>query len=78
MGAMRRFKKNTGKEINEIGTDISLMGELLACCIRSACNADNVKLDLNDEAVMDCLSLKQVTEFAESMADATEDSKKKP
>ena len=40
MGAMRRFKQETGMEVSEMTTEASLMVVFLFCCVASACNAD--------------------------------------
>ncbi len=41
MGAMLRFKRETGKEISEVrDEDVSDLAVLLYCCVKSACNAD--------------------------------------
>ena len=41
MGAMLRFKRETGREVSEVrDEDVSDLAILLYCCIKSACNAD--------------------------------------
>lgn len=46
MGAMLRFKRETGKEVGDIkDTDLSLMATLIWCCVASACKADGVQFD---------------------------------
>lgn len=42
MGAMLRFKQETGKEVKEIGGNLSDICAYLFCCVASACKKDNV------------------------------------
>lgn len=47
MGAMLRFKRETGKEVTELrDTDVSDMCVYLFCCIQSACAADKRAFDM--------------------------------
>lgn len=46
MGAMLRFKKETGKEVTEINDNISDMCAYLYCCVASACKHDGVEFDM--------------------------------
>lgn len=53
MGAMLRFKRETGKDVSEIGqSDVSDLLTLLWCCVASACAGDGVsfKMSLMDFA----------------------------
>lgn len=43
MGAMLRFKQETGKEVTEIGGNLSDICAYLFCCVASACKKDNVR-----------------------------------
>lgn len=46
MGAMLRFKRETGKEVSELDTNsLSDLAVLLWCCVASASSAD--KMDFN-------------------------------
>lgn len=47
MGAMIRFKRETGREVDSIGSDISDMAVYLWCCVVSASNHDGVAFDLS-------------------------------
>ena len=50
MGALLRFKRNTGKDVGDIKKDdIADMIILLWCCVASACKADGVDFDLSLE-----------------------------
>lgn len=47
MGAMLRFKKETGKEINDSNLGLTDNATLIWCCIKSACAHDKVKFDIS-------------------------------
>lgn len=48
MGAMLRFKQETGREVTEIDEDhLSDLCTYLWCCIASACKADGVEFGLS-------------------------------
>ena len=57
MGAMLRFKRETDRDVSEIGTDVSLMVTFLFCCVASACNADGVAFDLDIDKFADGLGM---------------------
>ena len=78
MGAMRRFKQETGMEVSEMTTEASLMVVFLFCCVASACNADGVAFDLDIDKFADGLGMDMLNEFAESMQEDVDESKKKP
>lgn len=69
MGALRRFKIETGIDVSRIGNDIALFGTLLWCCVRSACNADGVQFDYDLETFADSCDLSVITDFARSMSE---------
>lgn len=78
MGAMRRFKQETGIEVSEMTSEVSLMVVFLYCCVVSACNADDVPFDLDIDKFADGLEMDKLSDFVETMQkDAGEDSKKK-
>lgn len=77
MGAMLRFKRETDRDVSEIGTDVSLMVIFLFCCVASACNADGVAFDLDIDKFADGLGMDMLNEFAESMQEDVDESKKK-
>ena len=57
MGAMLRFKRETGKEVTEIDSrSVSDLCIYLWCCVVSACNADGVSFDLSLESFSDGIS----------------------
>lgn len=49
MGAMIDFKRETGKDVNEIGADIEQLTMFMYCCVRSACRADKMDFQLTFE-----------------------------
>lgn len=77
MGAMRRFKQETGMEVSEMTTEVSLMVVFLYCCVASACNADNIPFELDIDKFADGLEMDKLTDFVETMQQDTGDSKKK-
>ena len=47
MGAMLRFKRETGREVTELDLkQLSDVAVWLWCCVSSACRADGVEFDL--------------------------------
>ena len=78
MGAMLRFKRETDRDVSEIGTDVGLMVIFLFCCVASACNADGVAFDLDVDKFADGLGMDMLNEFAETMREDVDESKKKP
>lgn len=85
MGAMLRFKRETGKEITS-AESIEDMIVMIHCAIKSACNHEKVKFDMSVEDLADCLSqddfAQLVSELLPNKGAETEtpqaDSKKKP
>lgn len=68
MGAMLRFKKETGKEITEItNTGFSDLCTYLYCCIASACAADKVPFDMSLMEFADGLNPDDMTAWAAQM-----------
>lgn len=77
MGALLRFKRETGKDVSQMGTDVSLMIHFLYCCVASACNADGVELKLDLDKFADGLDMSVLNGFAETLAAENDSSKKK-
>lgn len=77
MGAMRRFKQETGMEVSEMTTEASLLVVFLFCCVASACNADNVAFDLDLDKFADGLEPEKLADFVETMQRDAGNSKKK-
>lgn len=75
MGAMVRFKRESGKDIREVDqTDIGLMLMFVWCCVKSACNADGVEFDVTFDTFADMLEAEDFTEF---FSEVQEDTQKK-
>nr|DAV78519.1 MAG TPA: tail assembly chaperone protein [Caudoviricetes sp.] len=77
MGAMRRYKRETGQDVSLMGNDIDLLVTFMYCCIVSACNADDVPFDMDMDKFADGLGMDDLNGFAESISPARSDSKKK-
>ena len=67
MGAMLRFKKETGKEVTELTGSFSELCVYLYCCVASACAADKVAFDMPLMDFADALSPEDMTALAEQM-----------
>lgn len=79
MGALMRFKQRTGKELSDLGTDLTLLASLARCCVESACAADGVAAPEEDEQrFADALTMDKVSEFALMVAGGDDGAKKKP
>lgn len=78
MGAMLRFKRETGRDISRVDKgDVADLVLFLWCCTASACSADGVDFDLTSERFADMLEPEAVTAFYGNMAaDAEEEQKK--
>lgn len=76
MGAMLRFKRETGRDVSAMASDdVSDLVVFLWCCVASACNADGVEFGLSLDDFADRLDPDGLNRFyAEQQA---EGSKKK-
>lgn len=75
MGAMVRFKRESGKDIREVDqTDVDQMLMFVWCCVKSACNADGVDFDIAFDKFVDMLEPEDFTEF---FGDVQEETQKK-
>lgn len=64
MGAMVRFKHESGKDVSKMDSkDMSELTLFIYCCVKSACNADGVPLDLDFETFADSLTPESVEAF---------------
>lgn len=69
MGAMLRFKRETGKEVTDIhGNDFSEMVAWLWCCVVSACNHDGVEFNLSLMDFADSLDPEQMSAWADAIS----------
>ena len=74
MGAMVRFKKETGRDVSEITDgDIADLILLFWCCIKSACNADGEPFEESFELFADSLDADALQEFIKGLAAQAED-----
>ncbi len=79
MGALLRFKRETGKDASELGqTDVADLITLLWCCVASASKADGVEFGLGLMDFADLLSPDTLTRWSEAMeANGEAESEKK-
>lgn len=82
MGAMLRFKRETGKEVTDMdGGSLTDICTFLWCCIVSACKADGIPFDMSLMEFADAVSPDDMSEWTKSVNEGSEesdsDSKKK-
>lgn len=82
MGAMLRFKRETGKEVTDMdGGSLTDICTFLWCCIVSACKADGIPFDMSLMEFADAVSPDDMSEWTKSVNEGGEesasDSKKK-
>lgn len=76
MGAMLRFKRETGKDVTQMNTsDVAELITLLWCCIVSASKADGVEFGMELMDFADQLDPKALTDFYASMKQEEEEKK---
>ena len=68
MGAMLRFKRETGKEVTELNGNLSDLCTYLWCCIASACHADGIDFDLSLMDFADNIDPATVEEWVNAQA----------
>lgn len=74
MGAMLRFKQETGREVTEIdATSFTDICTFLWCCIVSASKSDGKKFKLSLMDFADSVSLEDMNEWAKTMGQANEE-----
>lgn len=74
MGAMLRFKQETGKEVTEIGGNLSDICAYLFCCVASACKKDNVSFDMSLMDFADSITPDDLNQWTEVVNGTTEQS----
>ena len=68
MGAMLRFKRETGRDVSQVdSSDVSDLVTLLWCCIVSASKADGVEFGIGLMDFADMLDPETLTGFYNSM-----------
>jgi hypothetical protein len=64
MGAMIRFKRETGRDVSKIESgDVADMICFMWCCVTSACKADKVEFGMNLEEFADSFDVNEMQEF---------------
>ena len=64
MGAMLRYKRESGEDISKLKDDnMEALVLLLWCCVKSACNADGVDFLYNVDEFADALSPQELNLF---------------
>jgi hypothetical protein len=74
MGAMLRFKQETGKEVTEIDGGLSDMCTFLWCCVVSACKADGVEFGMSLLDFADSLTPEEMEDWSKSVSSVSEES----
>lgn len=81
MGAMLRFKRETGHDISSLNSgDMVELITFLHCCVTSACRADKIEFTMDVEEMADHLTPDDLNAFYDGVAhseDAVEDGEKK-
>ena len=78
LGAMRRFKRLTGKDVTTLTEgDVDDMITLMYCCTASACNADGVEFNFTVDEFADNLQSDHMSEFVQNVANGAGDEQKK-
>ena len=68
MGAMVRFKNESGKDVSKLEkTNISELVLFVYCCVKSACNADKVEFDYDFQSFADHMEPDAANSFDEDM-----------
>lgn len=68
MGAMVRFKNESGKDVSKLEkTNISELVLFVYCCVKSACNADKVEFDYDFQSFADLMEPDAANAFYEDM-----------
>lgn len=68
MGAMVRFKRESGKDVSQMEPgDLSDLVLFMWCCTASACNADGVEFGYTQEQFADSLEPSGVSGFYEEL-----------
>lgn len=71
MGAMLRFKRETGKEVTELSDNLTELCTYLYCCVASASAADKVPFNMDLMEFADALSPEDLNNWANGIAEDT-------
>lgn len=74
MGAMLRFKQESGKEVTQISDSVSDMCTYLYCCVVSACKKDDVPFDMSLMEFADSLAPDYLNQWTEAVNGTAEQS----
>lgn len=72
MGAMLRFKQQTGKEVTEIDGGLTHMCTFLWCCIVSACKVDGIDFNMSLMEFADNLTPDEMDTWSKSINEKKE------
>ena len=72
MGAMLRFKQQTGKDVSEMTGDVSDTATYIWCCVVSACKREGIKFDMQLMDFADAVTEDDMTAWAAGTAPAGE------
>ena len=73
MGAMLRFRQETGREINEIEpTSFSDLCTYLWCCVASAAKRESIPFDMSLMDFADSLSLEEMVKWNQAISAGAE------
>lgn len=77
MGALLRFKRESGKDVGQMQPDsMEDMLLLIWCCVKSACRAEGIDFEMDFDAFCDSITPTDVEAWNEAMATGQEDKKK--
>lgn len=77
MGALMRFKRETGKDVSRMeATDLTENLILIWCCIMSACVVDNVVFEWSAQELADRLGPEDVAQLVNELSAGTEEKKR--
>ena len=72
MGAMLRFKRETGKEVTELkDSNISELCVYLFCCVQSACAADKKPFEMELMEFADALNPEDLTAWVQHVQETS-------
>lgn len=71
MGAMKEFKKLTGKDPKDMEVDSAVdMSTFIYCCVKSACRKDKVNFDMSLDDFLDSVDVDTINEWSTSLSAA--------
>lgn len=73
MGAMLRFKQETGKDVSEIGNGFSDLCAYLYCCVASACKHDGIAFEYSLMDFADSLTPQDLEQWTDAISETNED-----